>query len=525
MILTTKGRYAVMAMLEMARSQGIGAMNLSRISQSQHIPHNYLEQLFLKLKKNGVVNSIRGPGGGYKLSAAPEDITIYQIINAVENDVMVPKCGHNKQCSAHVKCTTHYLWKGLENNVVSYLSSISLADVIAGNLSSLNLAPDSKITEQKDDTLSKIYLDYNATTPLNPTVKEEMNNISGPASNPSSLHWHGRRAKALIENARGKIAKALDIKLGTGEYQLTITSSGTAANNLLLHNFAGKDILVSSTEHLSILEGAKEYGNRVLIKVDNNGQIDMNHYQECIGKAQVGSLVSIIMANNETGVIQENMDKITALAHAKGLFVHSDFVQAFGKIPMHLGELDFITISSHKIGGPLGAAALVHKASFPIKAQIVGGGQERGARSGTENVAAIVGFGKASELIGDYSHIALLRDKMEDIIQEICPDTLFYGKNTTRLPNTSMILMPRVESQKQLIQFDLASISVSAGSACSSGKMKISHVLTAMGVEDEKAKCTIRVSLGANSTMHEIETFASNWGRIWQGITQKIGKK
>ena len=350
-----------------------------------------------------------------------------------------------------------------------------------------------------------IYLDYNATAPINLEALDAMNDALGLACNPSSLHWHGRRAKALIENARIKIAKALGIKLGTGERQITFTASGTEANNLLLHNFAGKDLLVSNVEHLSILDSAKAYGNRILIKVDQDGQIDMDHFVQILENAKAGSLVSIIMANNETGVIQQNMGEIISLAHAKGLFVHSDYVQAFGKIPLDLGEIDFITISAHKIGGSIGAAALVHNTTFPLKAQIIGGGQERGARSGTENVASIVAFGKAAELIKPYE--SNLRDKMEKMIQDICTDSIFYGQNTSR-----------IDAQKQVIQFDLADISVSAGSACSSGKMKLSHVLLAMGVNPEDAKCAIRVSLGAETSYNDVEQFVLHWERIWRGI-------
>ena len=519
MILTTKGRYAVMAMLEMASSQEDSAMNLLRISESQNIPHNYLEQLFMKLKKNGIVTSIRGPGGGYKLNDTPEKISIHRVISAVEDDIKVPKCGHNKQCAKHVKCTTHYLWKGLENNVVSYLSSISLADVIKDG-TSLGGPQHDKAIACNDDIIKKIYFDHNATTPMHQAVREEMHHILGPACNPSSLHWHGRRAKALIESARNKIAKALGIKLGIGEFQITFTSSGTEANNLLLHNFYGKDMLVSSVEHLSILDSAKEYGGRILIHVDQNGQINMDHFIERLNNAEAGSLVSIITANNETGVIQENIDKIIKLTHEKGLFFHSDCIQACGKIHLDMKGIDFATVSAHKIGGPIGAAALIHKTTFPIKAHIMGGGQERGIRSGTENVSAIVGFGKAAEIahnnIQKYADIAILRNKMEDMIKEVCADAIFYGKNTRRLPNTSMIFMPTIEAQNQLIQFDLSDISVSAGSACSSGKMKTSHVLTAMGVEERNAKCAIRVSLGMDVTMSEIEKFVSVWARIWQ---------
>jgi len=519
MILTTKGRYAVMAMLEMAQSKGDSAMNLLRISESQDIPHNYLEQLFMKLKKNGVVTSIRGPGGGYKLNDAPDKISIQKVVSAVEDDIKVPKCGHNKQCTKHIKCTTHYLWKGLENNVVSYLSGISLADVIKGGASLGGLQHDRAIA-CNDEIIKKVYFDHNATTPIDQLVQEEMQHILGPASNPSSLHWHGRRAKALVENARSKIAKALGIKLGIGEYQITFTSSGTEANNLLLHNFYGKDMLVSSVEHLSILDSSKEYGRRILIHVDQNGQINMDHFIECLNNAKAGSLVSIIMANNETGIIQGNIDKIIKLTHERGLLFHSDYIQACGKIPLDMKGVDFATISSHKIGGPIGSAALIHKTDFPSKAHIIGGGQERGMRSGTENVSSIVGFGKAVEIaqnnIEKYTNIALLRDKMEDMIKEVCADAIFYGKDAWRLPNTSMIFMPNIDAQNQLIQFDLNDISVSAGSACSSGKMKTSHVLTAMGVKASDAKCAIRVSLGKDTTFNEVEKFVSVWAGIYE---------
>jgi len=509
MILTTKGRYAVMAMLEMARSKTDSAMNLLHISESQNIPHNYLEQIFMKLKRHSIVTSIRGPGGGYKLKDDPKEISIYKIINAVEDDIRVPKCGNNKQCTKHIKCTTHYLWEGLENNVVSYLSKISLADIINGHFGKVQLIPN-----------NKIYFDHNATTPMDSSVQSEISQIWGPAYNPSSLHWHGRKAKALIENARNKIANALGIKLGIGQYQITFTSSGTEANNLLLHNFKGKDFLVSNIEHLSILESSTTYGNRILIKVDQNSQIDMKYFEESIQHAKAGSLVSIMSANNETGIIQENMLEIIKRSHARGLFVHSDIIQAFGKIPIDLWGLDFATISSHKIGGPIGAAALVHKTKIPIMAQIIGGGQERGVRAGTENVAAIVGFGIAAEIaqnnIQKYQDIALLRDRMEDMIKAICDNVVFYGKETTRLPNTSMILMPSIDAQNQLIQFDLNDISVSAGSACSSGRMKTSHVLIAIGVHDTDAKCAIRVSLGRDTTLNEVEKFVSVWKKIYE---------
>ena len=180
-------------------------------------------------------------------------------------------------------------------------------------------------------------------------------------------------------------------------------------------------------------------------------------------------------------------------------------------------NIDLLSISGHKIYGPKGVGALYIRRKPRVRLEPIfnGGGQERGMRSGTENVAAIVGFGKAAELIEVCP--SEMRDKMENIIKEICPDTTFYGQDTLRIPNTSMILMPGIDAQKQLIQFDLSDISVSAGSACSSGKMKTSHVLTAMGVSLDEAKCVIRVSLGAETTENQIDRFVSSWKRIWKG--------
>lgn len=514
MILTTKNRYAVIALAEMAQRSEGSVTNLTFLSEGQHISHSYLEQLFIKLRNAKIINAINGSDGGYKLNMPPEEITIYKIIEAVEDEMDTLKCDDDKIYSS--LSTKYNLLENLEDNITNYLNNITLADII--NESKLApISPPQLNNLQKE----KIYLDYNATTPLNKNAKKEMDQVCAQSLNPSSLHWHGRNAKAWIENARSAVAKALGIKLGTGEYQITFTSSGTEANNLIFHNFVGKQTLVSKIEHLSILQAAKEYTKCTEIKVDSNGQIDDEHLLDLLQTTPKGSLISIIMANNETGIIQKNIQSIINLAHAYGMFVHSDAVQAFGKIPLNLQNIDFITISAHKIGGPVGAGALVHKANFPLRAQIVGGGQERGLRSGTENAPAIIGFGKAAEMVAGnikrYIEIEQMRDKIESEISIICPSAIFYGKNTLRLPNTSMILMPGIDAQKQLIQFDLNDISVSAGSACSSGKMKTSYVLAAMGASEQDAKCSIRVSLGVDTTFFEIEKFIEVWTKIFQG--------
>ncbi len=508
MILTTKGRYAVMAMLDLAKHEGNLAITLANIAERQNIPLNYLEQIFARLKNAEIVSSVRGPGGGYKLKSKPDQIDIYSITSAVEEEIVITKCGNNKEkaCLPNaVRCLAHHLWDGLEHKIIGYLQGITLADVLR-------------------DNDQHIYLDYNATAPMLPGVRQAMNKVWDSAMNPSSLHFHGRAAKGLVENAREKIAASLRVSAGRDGYNIIFTSSGTEANNLLFSNFQDKMVVVSEVEHLSVLEASKKNPNRVLIGVDKNGRIELEGLKKALEGA---SMLSIILANNETGVIQD-IKAIVEYANSCGILVHSDCVQAFGKIPLNIEELglDFATISAHKLGGPVGAAALVHRSKLGLMPQIVGGGQERGMRSGTENVAAIVGFGVAAELAGRsaaaYAEIADLRDEMEVMIKGICPSAIIFGSDTERLPNTSMLSMPGVETQTQLIYFDLNNISVSGGSACSSGKIKNSHVLKSMGYEGDEIASAIRVSLGAQTTRDHIVQFVNIWKNLWEKSNRKV---
>lgn len=511
MILTTKGRYAVLAALYIAKYGEDRAIPLAEISHLQNISLNYLEQIFSKLKKAKIVESVRGPGGGYKLVGNPEETHIHSITNAVEEEIKITQCGNKKPClPKSVKCMAHDLWNKLEDNITDYLESITLFDVI------------NQIDKNKN-----IYLDYNATMPVCSASVKAMNEILRKPLNPSSVHFHGRAAKSLMENARESIASSIGIKIGRDEYDICFTSSGTEANNLLLDNFSNKQIAISNIEHASIILPSENNANRIILEVRDNGLVDLEKLEASIENMEEGSLLSIIYANNETGVIQ-NMKAICELAHTKGLLVHSDCCQAFGKVPLNIQEigLDFATISSHKIGGPVGAAALIHKHDFQIGAQISGGGQEKGKRAGTENVAAIIGFAKAAEVIDtrieDFKYIAKIRDRMEAEILSVCPDTIIFSKEENRLPNTSMLNMPGVDVQTQLIYFDMNGISVSSGSACSSGKVKPSHVLEAMGFDENVTKSAIRISLGADTKESEINKFTEVWKNLYNKNNKKV---
>lgn len=349
----------------------------------------------------------------------------------------------------------------------------------------------------------KIYIDHNATTPPDAEVLEAVARIIGEPHNPSSVHYMGRNARKLIEDSRTKIASSINAK----DARIIFTSSGTEANNLAIKAF--KQVAISAIEHSSILKIAK---NHIILPVDPNGILEMESIKANLASISSPFLVSVMMANNETGVIQ-NIEEISRLVHGMGGFLHIDACQAFGKITVdfRLLDADIMTISAHKMGGIHGAAALIFKKNIPISPQIIGGGQESSYRAGTENIPAIVGFGVASSLIPQkisrMKEIQILRDYMESNLH----NAIIFSQNVARLPNTSNIAMMNVENQTQLIKFDMANIAVSSGSACSSGKIATSHVLEAMGADEKIAKNAIRVSLGYHTQQEEIDYFIEKW--------------
>lgn len=359
-------------------------------------------------------------------------------------------------------------------------------------------------------TRTPIYLDHNATTPATDAAKAAMFAVMDAPLNASSVHRFGRDAKKLLDRARAQIRNAVNAE----NYHVIFTATGTEANNLALKGGAWclvpGALFVSAVEHASVLNTAPDAAR---IPVDTNGIINLHELQKLLStkhEAPGTTLVSIQLANNETGVIQP-IAEIAQLVHEAGGMLHVDAVQGLGKIAVDVSKLnaDMLTLSSHKIGGPLGAAALLVKPGIELKGQIIGGGQELGLRAGTENVPAIVGFGVAAE--GLKFPDSALRDYLEVSL----PEAVVFGYEAARLPNTSCIGMPSVSNETQLIHFDLEGIAVSAGSACSSGKVKLSHVLTAMGVAKETAHTAIRVSLSAATTKQEIDQFIASWKALF----------
>lgn len=364
-----------------------------------------------------------------------------------------------------------------------------------------------------------IYLDYNATAPLLPSVKEAMLAVIGEPLNPSSVHARGRKAKKLLEDARVTIATAL----GAFPNEVMFVSSGSEANNMVLRAFRDRPLLVSAIEHASIAKTGKLLGAAV-IPVDENGVVKLGALASQLRALGKPALVSVMLANNETGVIQP-IAAIADLVHEHQGLLHVDAVQGVGKITVDWGLLkaDMLTISSHKVGGPLGAAALLIRNDLPIQPLITGGGQELGRRAGTENIAAIVGFAaavKETASCPDAKRQLMLRKALESQIRAIAPQAKQYVFTVPQLPNTLMIGMPGVTAETQLMYFDLDGFAVSAGSACSSGRIEASSVLLAMGVDPKEAACAIRVSIGWGTTDMEINAFSEMWKIAYEKLNK-----
>ncbi|MCE3231979.1 MAG: nifS [Rickettsiaceae bacterium] len=367
--------------------------------------------------------------------------------------------------------------------------------------------------------MSHIYLDHNATVSIEPEVQSAMLEVMGLPFNPSSTHSFGRKAHGIIETSRNKVATLA----GATDCRVIFTASGTEANNLAVKGVTGYRPMVSAIEHISVLKPAKDNGC-IVVPVTNDGNINIEALDKLLAMEKSKCVVSIMLANNETGIIQP-IKKVVEIAHRYGAIVHTDAAQCFGKIPVNMNDLgvDMLSISAHKFGGPQGAAALIAKKNVPLHAEITGGGQELGFRAGTQNVAAIYGFGMSAELVYNNisSDIEYLRNQLETEIKAFAPEVVVFGHNQNRLPNTSYLTMSNVQAETQLIHFDINGIAVSAGSACSSGKIETSHVLKAMGVTDSIAKTTIRVSLGKNNTKNDIEAFILAWKQLYTKINEE----
>lgn len=362
-----------------------------------------------------------------------------------------------------------------------------------------------------------IYLDYNATALMKPDVIEEMARVMAIGGNPSSVHAVGRGAKAILEQSRQTIGRIINCR----PQKVTFTGGGTEANNIALKATGRDHIIIAATEHDSIMGIKNNFSGTIhCLPVDHQGMVSPDDLTEALQDIPEKTLVSIMLANNETGVVQD-IKTLAEITHAAGALFHTDAIQALGKIPVDFRELgvDMMSLSAHKISGPQGVGALVALEKINIKPIVFGGGQEVGRRSGTENLAGIAGFAKAVSLVPENLNVMDklkgLRDHLEQTITSHAPDVVFYGASSDRLPNTTTILMPDVASETQVMAFDLDGICVSSGSACSSGKVKPSHVVSAMGARQGQALSTVRVSLGWQTTEQDVDSFSASWVKLY----------
>ncbi|ODR98870.1 cysteine desulfurase [Methyloceanibacter methanicus] len=368
----------------------------------------------------------------------------------------------------------------------------------------------------------RTYLDHNATAPLRPEVREAVLGALALPGNPSSVHAEGRAARAAVENARAKVAALAGARL-ENRYP---TSGGTEANGLALAPPPGSTpgrAYLSAIEHPSVLAGGR-FGPeaRTVVPVTCEGVVDLDALARLLEDAESDGgrpFVSLMAANNETGALQP-VAEAAEIVHAAGGVLHTDAVQMAGRLPLDIGALkaDLMTLSAHKIGGPKGVGALVLAEGAEVIPLMTGGGQEGRRRPGTENVAGIVGFGVAADLaakeLSRMDEVARLRDALEEGVRAIAPDAVVFARGVPRLPNTSSIAVPGLKAETLVIGLDLAGVAVSAGSACSSGKVETSHVLAAMGAAPELAQSAIRVSLGFGSSDNDIQSFLVAFGDL-----------
>jgi cysteine desulfurase len=375
----------------------------------------------------------------------------------------------------------------------------------------------------------RVYFDWNATAPLREEAREAMRAALGLSGNASSVHAEGRAARRLIEQAREDVARLV----GAESRNVTFTSSATEANATALtpaievggRREARDRLFVSAVEHPSVLSGGRFGAGQVeVLPVTSEGVVDLDALRLALSRS-ARPLVSVMQANNESGVVQP-ISEIADIVNAAHGVLHVDAVQGPGRISCDIGALgaDLMSISSHKIGGPQGAGALIRRGDVHIGDSLIkGGGQERGLRAGTENVAAIAGFGAAAAAArqSDFQRLAAFRDRFEAGLRSSTPQVVIFGKNTVRLPNTSLFTVPGLKAETAIIAFDLNGVAVSSGSACSSGKVQASHVLAAMGVEPALARGAVRVSLGWSTTETEIDALLTAWNKVVSSLLNK----
>lgn len=366
------------------------------------------------------------------------------------------------------------------------------------------------------------YLDYNSTSPLHPLAKEAMINAMDVIGNPSSSHKIGLKARMVVDDARYSLARIFDLR----QEQVIFTSGGSESNNLIVKGivskYQGKKILTSALEHPSVSEvtnGLLELGFEVeMLKLNKDYSIN---FEDLENKLKTGdyALVSLSFVNSETGIIQ-NVKKVAELCRQHNCLVHTDATQAWGKIKVDFNDLkvNLMTLSAHKLGLAKGVGIILTDGKADLPALIHGGGQERGRRAGTENVQALATVSVVEQVLEDLNNskdrTKQLRDYLEQEVKKLHSDVIIVAENANRVDNTSYFITPNIDSQTQVINADMNDVCISAGSACSSGKVKTSNVITALGFSDELAQCGVRISLGNETTKEDIDKFLNAYKQL-----------
>ncbi len=362
-------------------------------------------------------------------------------------------------------------------------------------------------------TEAPLYLDANATEPLRPAARAAMLAALELQGNPSSVHAAGRAARRVLEDAR----ETLGACFGARPQEVVLTAGGTEANAMAIRALApGRRVLVGATEHPAVLAAAGPEATR--IPVLHDGTVDLPRLDQAL--AQGPALLCLMAANNETGVLHP-WDEVAELCRRYGALWHMDAVQAAGRVPLRLAALgaDSLALSGHKLGGPMGAGALLVRPGIEIAPLIAGGGQERGRRGGTEPLPAIAGMAAAAR-VTEGTRLAPLRDQIEAGVRALAPEAVIAGADAPRLPNTSLVILPGLAAETQVIALDLAGVQVSAGAACSSGKVGRSHVLEAMGLP-----AGIRISLPWNAPAEPEAGLVARVLAAWGAMRERLRRR
>lgn len=523
MKLSTRGRYGVKAMVELAMNYGKEPVSGKTVSERQNIPEKYLEQLFAQLRKSGLIKSIRGFQGGYMLNKAPDEIFIGDIMNVLEGSVEISECLDETSCSNIDCCATRLLWMKVKDSIDQVFQSTTLADV---------LADFNKIKDNQEGVKMEkkpVYMDYAATTYVRPEVVTEMlPYLKDYFGNPSSIYSISHKTQQGIDQARERVAKALN----AAKDEIYFTGGGSEADNWALKGVAfankqrGNHIITTRIEHHAVLnacEFLERHGFDVTyLPVDEYGFVDPEELKRSITDKTI--LVSVMFANNEIGTI-EPIKEIGAICRERKILFHTDAVQAVGHVPIDVKEMniDLLSLAAHKFYGPKGVGALYIRKGVKIDNLIHGGGQERGRRAGTENIPGIVGLGKAIELAvaeieTETVRLSRLKEKLIDGLLKIPHIKLNGPLDERRLPGNVNVCFKFIEGESILLLLDNAGICASSGSACTSGSLDPSHVLMAIGVPVEIVHGSLRLTMGRDTTEEDVDRVLE----VLPGIVERL---